>query len=138
MARTGCNVPPRALSLRHSSVSTGIAYAIRRAESPCLIIYFVVVCKNFLVHFDAACRACQHTEFAFVGLTYFLDHRLPSVPMCGFGCCDGGDFQGPPMEFLMMMSPKSLRNVSKAVVLMATPCPKSLHGKGEKWIARNI
>ena len=21
---------------------------------------------------------------------------------------------------------------------MATPCPKSLHGKGEKWIARNI
>ena len=21
----------------------------------------------------------------------------------------------------------------KAVVLMATPCPKSLHGKGEKW-----
>ena len=26
----------------------------------------------------------------------------------------------------------------KAVVLMATPCPKSLHGKGEKWIARNI
>ena len=25
-----------------------------------------------------------------------------------------------------------------AVVLMATPCPKSLHGKGEKWIARNI
>ena len=22
-----------------------------------------------------------------------------------------------------------------AVVLMATPCPKSLHGKGEKWIA---
>ena len=25
-----------------------------------------------------------------------------------------------------------------AVVLMATPCPKSLHGKGEKWIARNM
>ena len=25
-----------------------------------------------------------------------------------------------------------------AVVLMATPCPKTLHGKGEKWIARNI
>ena len=25
-----------------------------------------------------------------------------------------------------------------AVVLMATPCPKSLAGKGEKWIARNI
>ena len=25
-----------------------------------------------------------------------------------------------------------------AVVLMATPCPKSLHGKGDKWIARNI
>ena len=24
------------------------------------------------------------------------------------------------------------------VVLMATPYPKSLHGKGEKWIARNI
>ena len=24
------------------------------------------------------------------------------------------------------------------VVLMATPCPKSLHGKGERWIARNI
>ena len=24
----------------------------------------------------------------------------------------------------------------KAVVLMATPCPKTLHGKGEKWIAR--
>ena len=23
----------------------------------------------------------------------------------------------------------------KAVVLMATPYPKSLHGKGEKWIA---
>ena len=22
--------------------------------------------------------------------------------------------------------------------LVATPCPKSLHGKGEKWIARNI
>ena len=21
---------------------------------------------------------------------------------------------------------------------MATPCPKSLHGIGEKWIARNI
>ena len=26
----------------------------------------------------------------------------------------------------------------KAVISMATPCPKSLHGKGEKWIARNI
>jgi hypothetical protein len=26
----------------------------------------------------------------------------------------------------------------KAEVLMATPCPKSLHGIGEKWIARNI
>ena len=25
-----------------------------------------------------------------------------------------------------------------ALALMATPCPKSLHGKGEKWIARNI
>ena len=24
-----------------------------------------------------------------------------------------------------------------AVVLMATPCPKSLHGKGEKWIAQH-
>ena len=67
MARTGCNVPPRALSLRHSSVSTGIAYAIRHAESPCLITYFVVVCKKFLVHFHAACRARQHTEFAVVG-----------------------------------------------------------------------
>ena len=30
------------------------------------------------------------------------------------------------------------RGSMKAVVLMATPCPKSLHGKGEKWIARNI
>ena len=26
----------------------------------------------------------------------------------------------------------------KAVIIMATPCPKSLHGKGEKWIARTI
>ena len=30
------------------------------------------------------------------------------------------------------------RGSMKAVVLMATPCPKSLHGKGEKWIGRNI
>ena len=30
------------------------------------------------------------------------------------------------------------RDSMKAEVLMATPCPKSLHGKGEKWIARNI
>ena len=30
------------------------------------------------------------------------------------------------------------RGSMKAVVLMATTCPKSLHGKGEKWIARNI
>ena len=30
------------------------------------------------------------------------------------------------------------RGSVNAVVLMATPCPKSLHGKGEKWIARNI
>ena len=27
------------------------------------------------------------------------------------------------------------RGSINAVVLMATPCPKSLHGKGEKWIA---
>ena len=27
------------------------------------------------------------------------------------------------------------RGSMKALVLMATPCPKSLHGKGEKWIA---
>ena len=27
------------------------------------------------------------------------------------------------------------RGSVNAVVLMATPCPKSLHGKGEKWIA---
>ena len=27
------------------------------------------------------------------------------------------------------------RGSMNAVVLMATPCPKSLHGKGEKWIA---
>ena len=27
------------------------------------------------------------------------------------------------------------RGSLKAVGLMATPCPKSLHGKGEKWIA---
>ena len=30
------------------------------------------------------------------------------------------------------------RGSMKAEVLVATPCPKSLHGKGEKWIARNI
>ena len=30
------------------------------------------------------------------------------------------------------------RGSINAVVLMATPCPKSLHGNGEKWIARNI
>ena len=30
------------------------------------------------------------------------------------------------------------RDSLNAVVRMATPCPKSLHGKGEKWIARNI
>ena len=30
------------------------------------------------------------------------------------------------------------RGSMNAVVLMATACPKSLHGKGEKWIARNI
>ena len=30
------------------------------------------------------------------------------------------------------------RGSMNAVVLVATPCPKSLHGKGEKWIARNI
>ena len=30
------------------------------------------------------------------------------------------------------------RGSMNAGVLMATPCPKSLHGKGEKWIARNI
>ena len=30
------------------------------------------------------------------------------------------------------------RGGMKAVVFMATPCPKSLHGKGEEWIARNI
>ena len=30
------------------------------------------------------------------------------------------------------------RGSMNAVVLMATPCPKSLHGKGEKWIAHNI
>ena len=30
------------------------------------------------------------------------------------------------------------RGSMKAVVLMATLCPKLLHGKGEKWIARNI
>ena len=40
---------------------------------------------------------------------------------------------------LMMLSSRSAeRGSMKAVVLMATPCPKSLHGKGEKWIARNI
>ena len=26
----------------------------------------------------------------------------------------------------------------KAVAIIATPCPNSLHVKGEKWIARNI
>ena len=26
----------------------------------------------------------------------------------------------------------------KAVVLKATPCPESLHGKGEKWIAQHV
>ena len=40
-----------------SSVSTGIAYAIRHAESPALITYFVVACKSFFVHFNAACHA---------------------------------------------------------------------------------
>ena len=30
------------------------------------------------------------------------------------------------------------RGSMNAVVLMATPCPKSLHGKGEKWIAHNM
>ena len=30
------------------------------------------------------------------------------------------------------------RGSMNAEVLMATPCPKSLHGKGEKWIAHNI
>ena len=30
------------------------------------------------------------------------------------------------------------RGSMNAVVLMATPCPISLHGKGEKWIARNM
>ena len=30
------------------------------------------------------------------------------------------------------------RGIMNAVVLMATLCPKSLHGKGEEWIARNI
>ena len=33
------------------------------------------------------------------------------------------------------------RGSMNAVVFVATPatpCPKSLHGKGEKWIARNI
>ena len=30
------------------------------------------------------------------------------------------------------------RGSMNAVVLMATPCPKSLHGRGEKWIARNM
>ena len=40
-----------------SSVSTGIAYAIRHAESPALIPYFVVACIGFFVHFNAACHA---------------------------------------------------------------------------------
>ena len=26
----------------------------------------------------------------------------------------------------------------KAAIIVATPCPESLHGKGKKWIARNI
>ncbi len=30
------------------------------------------------------------------------------------------------------------RGSMNAVVLMATPCPKSLHGKGEKWIAQHL
>ena len=30
------------------------------------------------------------------------------------------------------------RGSMNAAVLMATPCPEPLHGKGEKWIARNI
>ena len=34
------------------------------------------------------------------------------------------------------------RGSMNAVVLMATPllhpCPKSLHGKGEKWVSRNM
>ena len=30
------------------------------------------------------------------------------------------------------------RGSMKAVVLTATSCPKSLHGKGEQWIASNI
>ena len=34
-----------------TSVSTGIAHAIRHAESSCLITYFVVLCKIFPAHF---------------------------------------------------------------------------------------
>ena len=30
------------------------------------------------------------------------------------------------------------RGSMKAVVLMATPCPKSLHGKGLKWIGGEV
>ena len=30
------------------------------------------------------------------------------------------------------------RGSMSAVVLMASPCPKSLHGKGEKWIAQHL
>ena len=30
------------------------------------------------------------------------------------------------------------RGSMNAVGLMATPCPKSLHGKGEKWIAQHL
>ena len=40
-----------------SSVSTGIAHAILHAESLALITYFVVACKSFFVHFNAACHA---------------------------------------------------------------------------------
>ena len=42
------------------------------------------------------------------------------------------------MMLKMLSSRSAERGSMKAVVLMATPCPKSLHGKGEKWIARNI
>ena len=30
------------------------------------------------------------------------------------------------------------RGSLNALALVATPCPKSMHGKGEKWITRNI
>ena len=30
------------------------------------------------------------------------------------------------------------RGSMKAVVLIATSCPKALHGKGEKWIAQHF